>query len=71
MQKWYDQYDWNPGSTVLVPGYGNVSDDDALVLKNAHIGHDYKLQADWIQHANGTVDIGWIFDTINLEWTGP
>lgn len=68
---WHDPYDWNSGQGALVPGSGNVSDDDALALRRAGRGRDYELQCDWTQVCAGDVDIGRIYDSITLTWTGP
>jgi hypothetical protein len=70
-QHWHDPYNWNAGQGAYIPGFGAVSDDDALALKAAGKGADYNLLSDWQQTASGTVDIGHVYNSIDLTWSGP
>jgi hypothetical protein len=69
--QWRDPYNWNAGQSAYLPGIGNIPDDDALALQKAGIGHDYLLMSDWMQTVTGTVEIGFIYDSTNLNWNGP
>lgn len=68
---WHDPYNWNPGQAAYIPGFGLISDNDALALRRAGIGRDYELVSDWTQTCAGSVDLGRVYDTIDLNWTGP
>lgn len=69
--RWHDRYDWNSGQGVYLPGYGGVSDDDALALRRAGRGADYDMLTEWDRACSGTADIGTLYDSISLTWTGP
>lgn len=68
---WHDPYNWNAGQGAYIPGFGAISDDDALALKAAGRGHDFELVSDWTQTVTGTVDIGYVYNSIDLTWSGP
>lgn len=71
-QRWFDGYNWNPGSGAYIPGHGYVSDSVGLDLKDAGRGHDYMLENRYVQTVTGTVTVRrfW-FDSSTYTWAGP
>lgn len=72
-QRWFDPYNWNPGSSAWIPGHGSVSDDVGLDLKDAGIGRDYLLENKYKQTM-----VGWYRFTawympnqFSATWDGP
>ncbi|HZA18776.1 MAG TPA: hypothetical protein VE645_18140 [Pseudonocardiaceae bacterium] len=55
--RWFDPYNWNPGSSAWIPGHGVVSDDVGLDLKDAGRGHDYLLENLYTQTLAATYTI--------------
>jgi hypothetical protein len=53
---WYDPYDWHAGLTAFVPGYGDVSDADALLLQQYRGAQSFLMESDWQQVVTGTVE---------------
>ena len=68
---WYDPYDWHAGLGAYVPGFGVISDADALVLERERGAAQFDMEADWQQTVTGTVSIGRIWDSESYEWSGP
>lgn len=72
-QRWFDPYNWNPGSSAYIPGHGVVSDNMGLDLKDAGRGHDYLLENLYAQ----TLTASYLFqpwyrpNTSNFTWSGP
>jgi hypothetical protein len=53
---WYDPYDWHAGLTAFVPGYGEVSDADALLLQQYRGARSFMMESDWQQTLSATVE---------------
>lgn len=72
-QRWFDPYNWNPGSGAWIPGHGVVSDDVGLDLKDAGRGHDYLLENRYTQTLAGTYTIRpWYRpNSSTFTWSGP
>jgi Domain of unknown function (DUF4157) len=69
---WYDPYDWHEGLSAYIPGFGNVSDADALLLQKYRGAKPFQMEADWTQYLNGKLTHrGWWFDSADYSWTGP
>jgi hypothetical protein len=69
---WYDPYDWNQGQSAFIPGFGSVSDDDALLLQKHRGAKPFNMEADWQQRLNGTVTLRkYWFNSNDYYWTGP
>lgn len=70
-QHWHDPYDWHPGLGAFVPGYGNVSDEDAILLQTYRGAHSYEMISDWQHSVSGTVEIGRWTDYFGTDfiWT--
>jgi hypothetical protein len=69
---WYDPYDWHAGLSAWVPGYGTISDSDALLLQEHRGAGPFDMEADWTQTVSGRVEIvDWWFDDVSYTWTGP
>ena len=49
LHRWHDPYDWHGGLDAPVPGFGNVSDDDALCLIGAGMAKEFSMEATWSQ----------------------
>lgn len=71
-QRWFDPYNWNPGSSAYIPGHGVVSDDVGLDLKDAGVAHDYLLENLYTQTVTGTYRFRrFIWNTSSYTWSGP
>lgn len=69
---WFDPYDWHAGLGAYIPGFGSVSDSDALLLEKYRGARKYDMEADWQQRMTGSVTIrAWWFDSVSYQWTGP
>ena len=42
---WYDPYDWHAGLTAYIPGFGLVSDSEALCLVNAGRAEEFNMRS--------------------------
>jgi hypothetical protein len=71
-QHWFDPYDWHEGLGAYIPGFGNVSDEDALLLQKYRGAKPFMMEADWRQWLSGTYThrSAW-FDSSNYTWSGP
>jgi hypothetical protein len=69
---WFDPYDWHEGLSAYIPGFGNVSDEDALLLQKYRGAKPFMMEADWRQWLSGTYThrSAW-FDSSNYAWSGP
>ena len=54
---WWDPYDWHAGLAAFVPGFGSVSDEDALKLEAAGYGKSYGMFCFFMQESRGTFDV--------------
>ncbi len=69
---WHDPYDWHAGLTAFIPGFGTISDSDALLVQRCHGARPFEMSADWQQTLNGTVKvIDWWPNEHTFRWTGP
>jgi RHS repeat-associated protein len=67
---WWDIYDWHAGLFAAVPTFGNVSDADALALKNAGRAANYYMDSTWYD----TIDVQLEknkFSASDFKWRGP
>jgi Domain of unknown function (DUF4157) len=69
---WFDPYDWHEGLGAYIPGFGNVSDEDALLLQKYRGAKPFMMEADWPQWVAGTYThrSAW-FDSSEYTWSGP
>jgi hypothetical protein len=69
---WFDPYDWHEGLGAYIPGFGNVSDEDALLLQKYRGAKPFMMEADWRQWISGTYTYrsAW-FDSSEYTWSGP
>lgn len=72
-QRWHDPYDWNPGMGAYIPGFGSVSDDVGLDIRDAGAGHNYLLETRYRQTVSGTYTFTpWYRpNTSSYTWSGP
>lgn len=69
---WWDPYDWHEGLGAYIPGFGNISDDDALLMQKYRGAKPFQMEADWTQTVKGTVIIrSWWFNSKDYTWIGP
>jgi hypothetical protein len=69
---WYDPYDWHAGLGAYVPGFGNVSDEDALLLQKYRGAKPFMMEADWTQQLAGVYKHRrYWFDSSDYTWSGP
>jgi Domain of unknown function (DUF4157) len=69
---WYDPYDWHEGLSAYIPGFGNISDADALLLQKYRGAKPFMMEAAWTQDLQGTyTHRDWWFDSADYFWTGP
>jgi Domain of unknown function (DUF4157) len=69
---WSDPYDWHEGLSAFIPGHGNISDEDALLLQKYRGAKPFHMEAEWLQDLTGryTRHDLW-FDDVNYSWSGP
>jgi hypothetical protein len=68
---WWDIYDWHPGLTAYVPGMGEISDEDAILLIQNKGAKEFRMEADWTRILEGKVGIKGDEITPKYEWKGP
>lgn len=68
---WYDPYDWHAGLGAFVPGHGNVSDADALLMQQYRGARPYDMEADWTRRISGHIEVGTVYNDRSLSWSGP
>lgn len=69
---WYDPYDWHAGLSAYVPGFGSISDEDALLMQRYRGARPYPMEADWDQTLSGHVTVrDYWFDDTRYRWSGP
>lgn len=69
---WYDPYDWHADLAAYIPGFGSVSDKDALLLQQHRGAKEFQMNADWPQTVQGSIEIvDWWFDSVDYIWRGP
>jgi len=52
----WDVYDWHPGWSALVPGFGYVFDSEAQALVDAGRASPYKMQSSWTESYTLMID---------------
>ena len=70
---WFDTYDWHPGLSVWIPGFGNIPDAAIDKLRTQGSASNFKMKSTWRQHLGGTVQIYFfgLFSDAEWNWTGP
>lgn len=69
---WKDPYDWHPGATAFVPGFGVAEDKDARSLVFERGAREFDMVADWKQTLTGRIQVvEWWPDTEEFQWSGP
>lgn len=69
---WFDPYDWHAGLAAYIPGFGSISDADALLLQQHRDAKSFDMESDWQQTVTGTVTVrDWWFDSAEFTWDGP
>lgn len=53
---WFDPYDWHAGLTAFVPGFGNISDADALKLETHRGASPFLMYSDYTHSLSGWVE---------------
>lgn len=71
--EWNDPYDWHAGLAAYIPGFGSISDQDALLLQQHRGAAPFHMTASWRQTLRGsyTIDNFLYFDSSEFNWTGP
>jgi hypothetical protein len=68
---WYDPYDWHAGLTASVPGFGTISDEDALLMQRHRGARPFRMEATWTRRVTGSIEVGTLWNTRSLSWSGP
>lgn len=73
---WRDCYDWHVGLGVWIPGFGTISDEEALLLKQHRNAEFFGMEADWTQSVQGSTNIVRDSDeavtiTSDYTWSAP
>jgi len=68
---WFDPYDWHAGLSAFIPGFGNISDDEALLMQTCRGAKQFDMEADWTQTLSGSVVINMRINDESYTWTGP
>ncbi len=66
---WHDPYDWHAGLSAPIPGFGNVSDADALLLQQHRGARSFEMVSDWQHTLSGTVEINRWTDYFGTDFT--
>ncbi len=70
--RWHDPYDWHAGLGAFIPGHGNVSDEDGLLMQSCRGAKPFQMEALWTQRLSGSVNINdYWFNSSSFSWTGP
>lgn len=70
--RWWDPYDWHPGATAFVPGFGFAEDRNARELCFERGAQEFDMESKWTQTLSARVEIvEWWPDTQSFEWKGP
>ena len=70
--RWYDPYDWHGGLGAYIPGHGNVSDNDGLLMQSCRGASPFQMEAVWSQELTGSVTVkDYWFNSSSFTWTGP
>ncbi len=66
---WWDPFDWHAGLGAFVPGFGFISDSDALRLQAAGRAKKFQMNSEWTQSFWGTYTLKkrW-FDACSYKW---
>jgi hypothetical protein len=71
-QHWHDPYDWHAGLGAFIPGFGGVSDSDALLVERERGAKPFMMESDWQQNVSGTISLHtYWFDSSTYTWSGP
>ena len=69
---WHDSYDWHPGLSAWIPGFGSISDSDGLMMQSCRGAKPFEMEADWTKTVGGTVKImDYWFNPSEFTWSGP
>ena len=69
---WWDPYDWHAGLGAYIPGFGNITDQDALDLQNSGKAAPYLMDSIWHEKIYGEYEVKkYWFDSSAFNWTGP
>ena len=67
--RWHDDYDWHAGLSAYIPGFGNITDDDALLLQRHRGARPFLMQSGWSQSLSGQIQvINWRPDSVTFNW---
>jgi hypothetical protein len=70
--RWHDPYDWHDGLGAYIPGFGVISDSDALLVEQCRGAKPFRMGSDWKQTVNGKLTIkNWWPDSSEFNWKGP
>ncbi|HBZ30503.1 MAG TPA: hypothetical protein DEO56_07925 [Nitrosomonas nitrosa] len=70
--RWWDPYDWHAGLSAYIPGFGSISDSDALLLKEHRGAASFDMESTWEQSVQGTVTVrDYWFDSSSYDWSEP
>ena len=70
--RWYDPYDWHAGLGAYIPGHGNISDNDGLLMQSCRGASPFQMEAVWSQRLSGSVTIkDYWFNSSSFNWAGP
>lgn len=67
-QLWKDTYDWNAGASAYIPGFGDISDEDGIYLKENGGAKDFRLVRSWHTTVSGTITIHSLwFNSVDIK----
>jgi len=68
--RWWDPYDWHPGLGAFIPGFGAVSDRDALLLQEYRGAKPFMMESIWEQNLNAEIISRKLwFDSKKFNWS--
>ncbi|MES0490391.1 MAG: hypothetical protein ABUK01_10390 [Leptospirales bacterium] len=70
--RWWDPYNWHAGLAAYIPGFGSISDEDALLLQKHRGAAPFRMEAHWSQKLSAKIKIiDYWFNDENFQWKGP
>lgn len=67
--RWWDPYDWHHGLGAFIPGFGTVSDSDALLLQGHRGAEPFMMESIWEQNLDAEIIMRKLwFDSKKYNW---
>jgi hypothetical protein len=64
--EWNDPYDWHAGLSANIPGFGNIKDEDALLVQREYGAKPFHMTSSWSNNVNTSSTI-WFGSYISID----